>query len=638
MLCLKTSGQSNDSLPEVILNSKKVISISNETVPVYQLQKKVLSQLNIVSVAEALKFVPGALVKDYGGLGGLKTVSIRSLGANHTVVLYDGVPISGAQSGIVDLGKISLDNIESVTLYQSQPLSILMTAKSFASASIIALNTQTRSNDTTKKFTGKASINVGSFKSIITSTSLQYSISKNWFGAFSAGWQKSEGNYTYKSYVNNKEEAKRNNSNINSFRMELDFSKIGVSTDKIKLKAYYYQSERGLPGSVVFYNAESNQSLFERNVFLQGVWNIDINEKNKLLLSGKLSYDLSDYIDPNFQNANGRMQNTFHQREAFASVAYSYKISEKLMAAYASDFFITNLKRTDIFAYDFVNPTRLNFLNNISFYANLASVKIRANILATNLRDDVKAANGNVNEAEISPAISFTWQPLKKLPIKIRAFYKDIFRAPTFNDLYYTNVGNTSLRPEYVKEFNAGLTWEPALSSSFKNIEIAADAYLNKIHDKIIAVPRQNIFQWTMLNIGEVEIKGLDISTRFILKELRKMNLSGMISYTYQQALDITNKNSTLYKSQLPYVPIHSGSAHANVDYARFNMSYNILFSGDRYRLGDPVIDNLVSGFATQDISIGYYSFINKYKVSVKAEINNLSNKNYEVIKFYPMP
>lgn len=638
LLGITTSAQNKDSLPEVILNSKRIISISNESVPIFQLQEKVLSRLNSISVAEALKYIPGVLVKDYGGIGGLKSVSIRSLGANHTGVLYDGLSISDAQNGIVDLGKISLDNIESVTLYQSQPLNILMPAKSFASASIISLNSQSKIGDSTKKFLGKATLNLASFGSVIASTYLQYSLSKNWFGALSTGWQKSEGNYPFKSYENTSRKAIRNNSDINSFRVELDLSKVRVNDDRIKLKAYYYQSDRGIPGSVVFYNSESNQRLFERNAFVQGLWNISINDKNKILLSGKLSYDLNDYTDPNFQNAQGKIQNTFHQKEAYASVAYSYKISDKLMAAYASDFFITNLKRTDIFAYDFKNPTRINFLNNISVSANLSSLKIRGNVLATYLKDDVKTVSERVNASEVSPALSAIWQPFEKAPVKLRAFFKSIFRAPTFNDLYYTNVGNTSLRPEYVKEFNAGITWQPMFNNSFKNFEFAIDGYLNKIHDKIIAVPRQNLFQWTMLNIGEVQIKGLDISARFNLKEIKKVNISGMISYTFQEALDVSIKSSSLYKTQLPYVPEHSGSSNINLDYSKFSFSYNIIFSGNRYRLGEPVMDNLVLGFATQDVSIGYHSSIKSYKFLIRAMINNLSNNNYEVIKYYPMP
>ena len=53
--------------------------------------------------AMALKRFAGVQVKDYGGVGGMKTVNIRGLGAGHTGVTYDGVQVGDCQSGQVDL-------------------------------------------------------------------------------------------------------------------------------------------------------------------------------------------------------------------------------------------------------------------------------------------------------------------------------------------------------------------------------------------------------------------------------------------------------------------------------------------------------------------------------------------------------
>ena len=47
-----------------------------------------------LQISDAIKFFSGATVKDYGGVGGLKTVSVRGLGASHTAVAYDGVIIT----------------------------------------------------------------------------------------------------------------------------------------------------------------------------------------------------------------------------------------------------------------------------------------------------------------------------------------------------------------------------------------------------------------------------------------------------------------------------------------------------------------------------------------------------------------
>ena len=66
---------------------------------------------------------------NYGGIGGLKTVNIRSMGTNHVGVFYDGIELGNAQNGVIDLGRFSLDNMEAVTLYNGQKSAIFQPAK-----------------------------------------------------------------------------------------------------------------------------------------------------------------------------------------------------------------------------------------------------------------------------------------------------------------------------------------------------------------------------------------------------------------------------------------------------------------------------------------------------------------------------
>lgn len=93
---------------------------SRTVIPPQRLTSDIIEKLNNNSVADALRYFSGVQIKDYGGVGGLKTVDIRSLGAQHVGVFYDGIPIGNAQNGIVDLGKFSLDDLEEITLYNGQ--------------------------------------------------------------------------------------------------------------------------------------------------------------------------------------------------------------------------------------------------------------------------------------------------------------------------------------------------------------------------------------------------------------------------------------------------------------------------------------------------------------------------------------
>ncbi|RYZ28063.1 MAG: TonB-dependent receptor, partial [Sphingobacteriales bacterium] len=95
MLCFVVSAQSQTVpvdqqgiLDSVRVNAARRLRQFNAVMPVQTLDKVQLNQINAISVADAAKYFPGVLIRDYGGAGGLKTISVRSLGAAHTGILY----------------------------------------------------------------------------------------------------------------------------------------------------------------------------------------------------------------------------------------------------------------------------------------------------------------------------------------------------------------------------------------------------------------------------------------------------------------------------------------------------------------------------------------------------------------------
>ena len=88
-----------------------------DIVPAQTLSGERLKSLNSFAVADAIRYFSGVQIKDYGGVGGMKTVDIRSMGTNHMGVFYDGIQLGNAQNGQIDLGKFSLYNLEEISLY-----------------------------------------------------------------------------------------------------------------------------------------------------------------------------------------------------------------------------------------------------------------------------------------------------------------------------------------------------------------------------------------------------------------------------------------------------------------------------------------------------------------------------------------
>ena len=113
-----------------------------EVIPSQTLSGEQLEKLNTQSVADALRYFSGIQLKDYGGVGGIKTVNIRSMGTHHLGIYYDGIELGNAQNGQIDLGQFSLDNVEEVTLYNGQKSAIFQTASDFGNAGSVYIRTR----------------------------------------------------------------------------------------------------------------------------------------------------------------------------------------------------------------------------------------------------------------------------------------------------------------------------------------------------------------------------------------------------------------------------------------------------------------------------------------------------------------
>ena len=203
---------------------------------------------------------------------------------------------------------------------------------------------------------------------------------------------------------------------------------------------------------------------------------------------------------------------------------------------------------------------------------------------------------------QLTPYVSAAFKPFHNEGFRVRFFYKDIFRLASFNDLYYEEVGNTQLKPEKAKQYNIGLTYNKNVCSFLPYLSATIDAYYNKVTDKIIAYPTKNLAVWSMKNLGQVDIKGIDVTGSLSLQpgEKIRINLSG--NYTYQRALDVTppdpNTYESTYKHQIAYTPRVSASGQAGIETPWINLSYSFLFSGKRYALGQNIAENRLDSYS----------------------------------------
>ncbi|MDE5736224.1 MAG: Plug domain-containing protein, partial [Bacteroidales bacterium] len=155
-----------DSLEDAISRhyylSEVVISApSKEIIQPQKLEGAVLERLNSLSVADAIRFFSGVQVKDYGGVGGIKTINVRSMGTDQMGVYYNGIQLGNAQNGQVDLGKFSLENIDEISLYNGQKSDIFQSAREFGSSGSIYLNSRRPKFEEGRNFHLRAAMKAG---------------------------------------------------------------------------------------------------------------------------------------------------------------------------------------------------------------------------------------------------------------------------------------------------------------------------------------------------------------------------------------------------------------------------------------------------------------------------------------------
>lgn len=623
---------------------KEVVVVGNNTpsvIPAQVMTGDELQRLNSMSVADALRFFSGVQLKDYGGVGGIKTINIRSMGTNHVGVFYDGIELSNAQNGQVDLGMYSLDNMQTISLYNGQKSQIFQAAKEFASAGSVYLQTRVPEFEEGKAYHLKAKFKTGSFDLVNPSLLVELNLSDRVKASFNGEWLSSSGKYKFRyrrKAVKTDEimydtTAVRENGDIRATRLE------GALFGDVKggdwmLKAYNYTSERGVPGAIVNNVWRRGERISDNNSFIQGYIHKRFSPHYQTKLMAKYSYFLTKYV--NKDTTVMLIDNVYRQKEFYLSTLHQYDLCSWWKVSCAYDFQWNNM---DADMYGFVHPTRWNHIVSLATAIAWGGFKMQGSVVYNYVHDVTRDAEATADKNTWSPAVFLYYKPFQNIGFSLRAFYKKSFRMPTFNDLYYAEMGNSKLNPEYTTQYDVGFAYfSPRMKGILYEWAVQVDGYRNFVSDKIVAYPKGAQFRWTMLNLGKVHINGLDAKVSATLRPLRKLYVTTRLQYTYQQAIDVTNPADTYYRDQIPYIPWNSGSAVVQMDYGTWGLNYSFIYTGERYNQQENIIYNHTQPWYTHDLSLQKSFNWKDYKARVALEVNNLFSQDYDVILNYPMP
>lgn len=635
------------SLQAVTISGNATVSENRSQTPTQVLTLERLEQQGTLQLSEAVRRMAGVTLKDYGGVGGVKTVSARGLGSQFSTLTIDGIAVSDAQNGQVDLGRYMVGNSAYISLTIGQYDNVLQSARAYASGSVINMETQTPTFAWDKKYNLSAGIEGGSFGHFAPSLRYEQKIGDKLSLSFWGQHLHNDGDYPFTLYfTNNRSDSSsreyRKNSEVTLTAADLNLFYLINGNSTLHTKVHYTKGYHALPGPVIYYNSHASEHSKESVLFVQSRYRYT-TKKFRIQLLAKLQRSNDIYEDTAANNISGYLCNEYMQQEKYLSAAIAYTPISGLTISYSGDGAINNLE-SNLRHNSLVD--RRTLLNVFAMKYQYRWLTINGNILHTMI-DDL-AQSPNITDAEptqqqrhysqTSPYMGITFKPWFKAPFRIRYFFKENYRVPNFNELYYFAIPR-DLKPEKAHQHNIGITWNKEYQTSKGHtggLTLIADGFRNKVYNKIIAIPTQNMFLWSMMNLGEVHIQGIDIKSD-LTHRWHNSTLGLSATYSYQHAVDRTDPDNKTYNNQIPYTPRHSGSFSIYWETPYLNVSYTAVCVGKRYYLQQNTSDSELPPYHDHAISIDRSFDLPIGTMKIQAQVLNLFDVQYEIVHNYPM-
>jgi len=217
----------------------------------------------------------------------------------------------------------------------------------------------------------------------------------------------------------------------------------------------------------------------------------------------------------------------------------------------------------------------------------------------------------------------------------LRSHFSTKYRIPTLNDKYWQPGGNLDIKPEHGWSGEVGIGYTPDLSASMTSFQSEITIYTSNIHELIQWVPKQGASYWHATNTSRVRSSGIETTADLNLKwNSFKVQLKSM--YNYTRSINLNDDNPDIYKKQLRYTPFHTLKNSLSGTWEGYSMGTYINHTGLRYATADHAMK--LSPYTTVDVFVKKHFEPELFDAQIKFTVQNLLDKQYQVIASYPMP
>ena len=528
------------------------------------------------------------------GAGMVASPSFRGTTASQTVVLWNGININSQTNGQTDFNTVSINGYDQINIKGGA--GNIAEVNSSVGGSVELINELKFKND----FSNELFLRYGSFNTINGSFKSEFSTENLSFYTNYARFS-SENDFEFP------EDESRKNTNGQFYNNNINLGAAYKINAKNTLKFYgnLFQGRRNL-AVVTPYATKSKYENYNVRSLLN--WESRFGKFDSDL---KLAYLTEEYrYFPNVSKA------IFDLGEVNTLVA-KYDLRYR-------------------FTSNFQLLSHLEFTRNEGFSGeemedkirNLGAISLSAKhqvlpkfYYEISLRQELSEIYGN----PLLYSLGGNWSVTDFYTLKFNASKN--FRIPTYNDLYWPEVGNPDLNPE--------TSYQAEIGNEFQNrfFKFSITAFYNAVDNLIRWIPNANPLGgilWRPENVEDVKIYGIE-SILSASKKFAQHQISLAATYAY------TVSEDQKLNKQLIYVPYHKATASLSYGWKGVSVYSQFLFNGKVFTTTQNEPEHRLDHYYVTNLGLDYdFGKENTYKIGF--EVLNLMDYEYENVEARPMP
>jgi len=560
------------------------------------------------------------------GPGGLATASFRGTSANHTLVLWNDIPLNGPSLGSVDFSTIPVFFTDQIGISWGSKAAGFQTGGLGGVVSILN-QPMFRSG-----LSLQAAQQAGSFGSWGSFLNFGYGTKK--VHLRSRIFRKSSRNNF--EYFNNavipSESMRQKNADFNDYGFLQEVHLIVRKNGVLSLMSWNQWNNRNLPPIMTNLAKGGDPKEFRNDKFHRNIISYNHYWK-KLKIDSRIAW-LSEDQYYFLRTIGGAGNNETVTLIDSRNKSETYRSSFQADYDYSNHWIFSAKYITEIEIVETTNyagrSSRLR--NSVQFVTNFIPASWLHSSLM--LRQELPERGSPV----LLPVFETKIVPSTAVPLSITIGLSKNLRYPTLNDLHWFPGGNPELKPELSRAADVSLRWNP-VSGPVRH-QALFNVYYADISDWIQWRPTSYRY-WEPVNIARVKARGAEISYQ---AETTSGSYSVFGGLTY--AFTLTTDESPVAKiehtagRQLIYIPKHHGSLITKVERNGVFVSYTLLFVGERSAsMGhDVMFRNQLNSYFLHHLAVGYDMVNNRSIWSFEIQVHNVLDKDYQSVLWRPMP